>query len=109
MFQIKILHEPKMFYNLLLEKCKQAHERIVLASLYLGTSNLEKNLVSVINQELEQKPNLKVKVLLDSIRGSRGEINSRKMLLPLLQNHENSCQVIVYKDLFKKKILINCF
>ena len=92
-FQIEILHEPHSFYNLLLRQIENANERIVLSSLYLGTGLLEKNLVQVLQKRLQEKPNLKVKILLDCTRGSRGKINSRQMLLPLLKNFENSCKV----------------
>lgn len=38
----------------------------------------------------EMGKEMKVKILLDSFRGSRGEDNSRKMLLPLLRQSPNS-------------------
>lgn len=41
---------------------------------------------------VSRNPNLKVNVLLDYTRGSRGEQNSRTMLLPLLQQSD-SCHV----------------
>lgn len=37
-----------------------------------------------------QNPDLKIKVLLDFTRGSRGEDNSRTMLLPLLNQSKSS-------------------
>lgn len=46
-FQIKIIHEPSVFYSTLVQKCKNARKRITFASLYLGTGKLESNLVSI--------------------------------------------------------------
>lgn len=48
-FQITIIHKPQVFYNTLLEKCKNAKKRITLASLYLGTGILETELVSIFS------------------------------------------------------------
>lgn len=47
LFQIKIIHEPNVFYSVLVQKCKNARKRITFASLYLGTGKLESNLVSL--------------------------------------------------------------
>ncbi|XP_042371483.1 CDP-diacylglycerol--glycerol-3-phosphate 3-phosphatidyltransferase, mitochondrial-like, partial [Plectropomus leopardus] len=43
-----------------------------------------------------QAPDLKVSVLLDYTRGSRGQINSRTMLLPLLQRFTSQMRVSLY-------------
>lgn len=92
--KISVIHEPKHFYDVLLEKCRTAKRRITLASLYLGTGRLEEELVSAIGESLQrQGDSLKVKVLLDFTRGSRGKHNSRRMLLPLMRQFEQSCQV----------------
>lgn len=45
LFQVSILHKPEEFYQTLLDRCKKAQKRIMLASLYLGTGPLEKELV----------------------------------------------------------------
>ena len=39
---------------------------------------------------------LQVHVLLDCIRGSRGKVNSRSMLVPLLQSHQERMRVSLY-------------
>jgi len=44
-FQITVIHEPRIFYNTVVEKCRTAKRRITLASLYLGTGHLEEQLV----------------------------------------------------------------
>ncbi|KAJ8870696.1 hypothetical protein PR048_029721 [Dryococelus australis] len=95
--KIKIIKEPSVFYETLLEKCMSADQRITLASLYLGTGSLEKKLVSALQERLEQTGGrLHVRVLLDHTRGCRGRPNSRHMLLPLLARFKHACQVYLY-------------
>ncbi|PSN31725.1 hypothetical protein C0J52_23186 [Blattella germanica] len=95
--KISIIHEPSTFYNTIMEKCRSAKRRITLASLYLGTGHLEEQLISAIGENLkDSKGQLKVKVLLDYTRGSRGEKNSRFMLLPLVSQYKDLCQVSLY-------------
>lgn len=95
--QVSIITEPCKFYEALLEGCSTARKRITLASLYLGTGTLENSLVTAISENLNRPDaNLRVKVLLDYTRGSRGQKNSRLMLLPLLEKNAESCQVALY-------------
>lgn len=47
-FKITTLKSPSEFYCTLLERCRSAKRRIVIASLYLGIGQLEKELVSRI-------------------------------------------------------------
>lgn len=49
-----------------------------------------------------------IKILLDNLRGSRGEMNSRKMLLPLL-NENPSSQVTFLQTCSCKGIFIYIF
>lgn len=44
----------------------------------------------------EEDRELEVTVLLDFTRGSRGQVNSRTLLLPLLQKFEKSVSVSLY-------------
>lgn len=78
-----VLHEPSQFYEQLKKLTASASKRIVLASLYLGNGELEKDLVSELHAAA--KRNVQIRVLLDYTRGSRGEINSRTLLTPLLK------------------------
>ncbi|KZC05620.1 CDP-diacylglycerol--glycerol-3-phosphate 3-phosphatidyltransferase, mitochondrial [Dufourea novaeangliae] len=96
--KIKIIHEPSIFYSTLLEKCKNATRRITFASLYLGTGRLESDLVQAIGQALTlSNGNVEVKLLLDFMRGSRGKLNSCKMLEPLLNSkYGHCCQIFLY-------------
>ncbi|KAL1438449.1 hypothetical protein MTO96_048062 [Rhipicephalus appendiculatus] len=80
---VTVLHEPSQFYEQLKKLTASASKRIVLASLYLGNGKLEKDLVSELHAAA--KRNVEIRVLLDYTRGSRGEINSRTLLTPLLQ------------------------
>ncbi|CAB0003143.1 unnamed protein product [Nesidiocoris tenuis] len=95
--QVKIIHHPNDFYETLVGECQKAKKRIMLASLYLGTGPLEKKLVEAIQTRLGEKDELEVMVLLDANRGSRGRVNSRTMLLPLLQTSPN-CQRCRFLD-----------
>lgn len=54
--------------------------------------------VNAINEALiSSNGNVEVKILLDFMRGSRGKLNSRKMLEPLLNGkYSHSCQIFLY-------------
>ncbi|KAM9837492.1 CDP-diacylglycerol--glycerol-3-phosphate 3-phosphatidyltransferase, mitochondrial [Aulostomus maculatus] len=99
---IHILSSPDQFYQAIKERIKTAKRRVVLASLYLGTGQLEQDLVDCIQEALQRSqenshsPDLKVSVLLDYTRGSRGRMNSRVMLLPLLQRFGSQMRVSLY-------------
>ncbi|XP_053197653.1 CDP-diacylglycerol--glycerol-3-phosphate 3-phosphatidyltransferase, mitochondrial [Scomber japonicus] len=97
---IHILTSPDQFYQTMKARIKTAKRRVVLASLYLGTGQLEQDLVDCMEEALqhsqENNPDLKVSVLLDYTRGSRGQVNSRTMLLPLLQRFSSQMRVSLY-------------
>ena len=94
---IQVIQDPGEFYNTLNKQARTAQKRIVLASLYLGSGSLEKDLVSSIHDSVRNKENkVSVEVLLDYSRGSRGEINSRTMLLPMLKEYKDQVTVSLY-------------
>ncbi|XP_056153534.1 CDP-diacylglycerol--glycerol-3-phosphate 3-phosphatidyltransferase, mitochondrial isoform X2 [Lampris incognitus] len=99
---IHILTSPDQFYQVMKAHIKTARRRVVMASLYLGTGPLEQDLVDCMEEALERSqedsdaPDLKVSILLDYTRGSRGQINSRTMLLPLLQRFTSQMRVSLY-------------
>ncbi|KAL3176050.1 hypothetical protein MRX96_010756 [Rhipicephalus microplus] len=66
-----VLHEPSQFYEQLKKLTASASKRIVLASLYLGNGELEKDLVSELHAAA--KRNVQIRVLLDYTRGSRAK------------------------------------
>lgn len=71
--------------------------RITLASLYLGNGVLEQKIVdSICNNPEFENGNLKVDVLIDFTRGSRGVNNSRGLLRVLLEKNEGCCEVSLY-------------
>lgn len=94
--QIQVIHEPNHFYETLVQRSAAARERIMLASLYLGTGQLENDFVQTIRQSLKSQSSLKVNVLLDFTRGTRGEVNSKTMLWPLVRDFKDQVQVSLY-------------
>ncbi|XP_048466714.1 CDP-diacylglycerol--glycerol-3-phosphate 3-phosphatidyltransferase, mitochondrial isoform X1 [Rhincodon typus] len=100
--QVKVLSSPSEFYETMKEHIKMAKKRIVMASLYLGTGPLEQELVDCIEETLQRSrdetpiSDLRVSVLLDCTRGSRGKKNSRTMLIPLLKKFPNQVRVSLY-------------
>ncbi|KAH8388297.1 hypothetical protein KR093_003011, partial [Drosophila rubida] len=94
--QIQVLHEPQHFYETLLQRSSQAKKRIVLASLYLGTGQLEHSLVQTLRHRLQAESSLRLNVLLDFTRGTRGVDNSKTMLLPLLREFGEQVQFSLY-------------
>ncbi|KAK3559485.1 hypothetical protein QTP86_013664, partial [Hemibagrus guttatus] len=99
--RIHVLHSPDEFYQAMKARIKTARSRVVIASLYLGTGPLEQDLVDCMEQALKRSQedaaaDLKVSVLLDYTRGSRGKNNSRTMLLPLLQRFPEQMRVSLY-------------
>lgn len=94
---IKILHEPSQFYQKLKECIQKAGKRITLASLYIGTGPLEEELISCLHSALEKSDGkVKAKVLVDFTRGSRGQKNTRTLLLPLLRDFPCDINVALY-------------
>ncbi|CAN9509016.1 unnamed protein product [Ophioblennius macclurei] len=99
---VHILTSPDQFYQTMKARIKTAQRRVVMASLYLGTGQLEQELVDCMEEALQRSqesscsPELKVSVLLDYTRGSRGQVNSRTMLLPLLQRFTSQMRVSLY-------------
>ncbi|CAL9699267.1 unnamed protein product [Knipowitschia caucasica] len=98
--RIHILHSPDQFYQTMKARIRTAQRRVVMASLYLGTGHLEQELVDCMEEALERSEEngsrLKVSVLLDYTRGSRGLENSRTMLLPLLSRFLSQMRVSLY-------------
>ncbi len=86
-----LITEPKDFYDQLCQGIQRSKNRIYLSSLYLGIGHHEQHLVQLMLQQMEKEPNLKIVILLDCLRGTRGNnipkpnTSSTKMLLPLLE------------------------
>ncbi|KAM5306873.1 CDP-diacylglycerol--glycerol-3-phosphate 3-phosphatidyltransferase, mitochondrial isoform 1-T1 [Glossophaga mutica] len=99
---VRVLSSPAEFFELMKGQIKAARRRVVMASLYLGTGPLEQELVDCLESALERSlqaespSDLRVSVLLDFTRGSRGRKNSRTMLLPLLQRFPERVRVSLF-------------
>lgn len=93
--KISVISEPKDFYNTVLEKAGSAKFRILLASLYLGIGELENDLIKSIERNVKDNVSLQVNILLDYTRGTRGKVNSKTMLMPLIQRSKN-CNLSLY-------------
>nr|XP_025039395.1 CDP-diacylglycerol--glycerol-3-phosphate 3-phosphatidyltransferase, mitochondrial isoform X1 [Pelodiscus sinensis] len=99
---IRVLSSPTEFYELMKDQIKAAKQRVVMASLYLGTGLLEQELVDCIEEALERSlqasgsSDFRVSILLDFTRGSRGTTNSRTMLLPLLRRFPEQVRVSLF-------------
>lgn len=92
---VRVLSSPAEFFELMKGQIKAAKRRVVMASLYLGTGPLEQELVDCLERSL-QATDLKVSILLDFTRGSRGQRNSRTMLLPLLRRFPERVRVSLF-------------
>ncbi|KAJ3023718.1 CDP-diacylglycerol--glycerol-3-phosphate 3-phosphatidyltransferase [Thoreauomyces humboldtii] len=91
---VKVLDAPVDFYGALEHGISTAKDRIVLASLYLGTG--EERVVKALQSALERNFDLQVTILFDHFRGTRGKNNSVTMLAPLLAAYPNRIVVSLY-------------
>ncbi|XP_005989149.1 CDP-diacylglycerol--glycerol-3-phosphate 3-phosphatidyltransferase, mitochondrial isoform X2 [Latimeria chalumnae] len=100
--QVTVLYSPLEFYSTMKAQIQTAKRRVVMASLYLGTGPLEQELVECLQNTLETSlqdsmtSDLRISILLDFTRGSRGLKNSRTMLLPLLSKFPDQVRVSLY-------------
>lgn len=89
--QVEILTEPKAFYQKLKTLYGEATQRISIASLYIGTGRLETELVDAIHQNIQRNSDLKVNILIDFTRGTRGkgDDTSKGLLQKLIGGSKN--------------------
>ncbi|UZJ56159.1 hypothetical protein CBS101457_005479 [Exobasidium rhododendri] len=66
---VRLLEEPSHFYKELLAVISRAQERIFIASLYVGKTEIE--LISHLRNALARKPKLQITILVDSLRSTR--------------------------------------
>lgn len=92
---VRIINEPNDFYETLLQRASSAKKRVSLASLYLGTGKLESDLLKAIESNLHDNESLRINILLDYTRGTRGKKNSKAMLMPLIKQSQN-CTLSLY-------------
>ncbi|KAK4142319.1 uncharacterized protein C8A04DRAFT_38423 [Dichotomopilus funicola] len=67
--QIQVLRTPAEFYEALKDKIRGAERRIFLSTLYIGKSELE--LITTLQEALRAKPELRLSILTDALRGTR--------------------------------------
>ena len=70
---VSVLSTPQEFYSELLAQSHSATNRVSLASLYLGTGEMERSLLESLADNYRRKKDLKVRVVLDKNRGTRIE------------------------------------
>lgn len=92
---IRIISEPSDFYDSILRNASAAKYRISFASLYLGIGKMESDLVKAIQANITENNDLKVNILLDFTRGTRGKKNSKTMIMPLVEQSRN-CNLSLY-------------
>ncbi|KAH9215749.1 hypothetical protein DL95DRAFT_445794 [Leptodontidium sp. 2 PMI_412] len=82
--QINIIRSPAEFYETLKCKILGAENRIFLSTLYIGKT--EHELISTLQQALRAKPQLKLSILTDALRGTREspEASCASLLAPLV-------------------------
>ncbi|XP_015793560.1 CDP-diacylglycerol--glycerol-3-phosphate 3-phosphatidyltransferase, mitochondrial isoform X2 [Tetranychus urticae] len=68
---IEILQNPQTFYSKLQKLISQSKKRVILSSLYIGTGELEENLINSLHSRLEETKDLRVSILVDYNRGQR--------------------------------------
>ncbi|GAA5999906.1 CDP-diacylglycerol--glycerol-3-phosphate 3-phosphatidyltransferase [Rhodotorula paludigena] len=66
---VRVLYEPKEFYQTLLDKVRTAQRRIFIASLYVGKE--EKELVAALHDALRRNPALRLTLVVDYLRSTR--------------------------------------
>ncbi|OBT48332.1 hypothetical protein VE00_01185 [Pseudogymnoascus sp. WSF 3629] len=83
--QVKVLRTPSEFYETLKDKIRKAEKHIFLSTLYIGKT--EHELISVLSEALRAKPELKLSVLTDALRGTRETPStcSASLLAPLIE------------------------
>ncbi|KAI6228817.1 CDP-diacylglycerol--glycerol-3-phosphate 3-phosphatidyltransferase [Aphelenchoides fujianensis] len=69
---VRFLRTPDEFYRTLISKTRSAKERIYLAALYLGVGQLERELIDELERALKSNDGLRVHMLFDYLRGTRG-------------------------------------
>uniref|UniRef100_A0AC35GKD4 CDP-diacylglycerol--glycerol-3-phosphate 3-phosphatidyltransferase n=1 Tax=Panagrolaimus sp. PS1159 TaxID=55785 RepID=A0AC35GKD4_9BILA len=87
---VYFIKTPKEFYATLLERIKTSKKRVIFSSLYLGTGDLEVDLINTLKESLESNPDIKISILLDYLRGTRpSPVKSSATLLSTIAEKAN--------------------
>jgi CDP-diacylglycerol--glycerol-3-phosphate 3-phosphatidyltransferase len=94
--QVEIIQNPKEFYATLKQNISTAEKRIFLSSLYIGKTQDE--LIECVAAALRAKPDLKVSILTDALRGTREapSQSSASLLARLMKDHESQVDIRMY-------------
>ncbi|KAK4055148.1 CDP-diacylglycerol--glycerol-3-phosphate 3-phosphatidyltransferase [Microbotryomycetes sp. JL201] len=94
--QVKVLSEPREFYETLLERISTAQQRIFVASLYVGKQ--EDELVQALGSALERNARLSVVVVLDYLRSTREhpKPSSASLIAALAAKYPDRCHLRLY-------------
>ncbi|XP_050684456.1 CDP-diacylglycerol--glycerol-3-phosphate 3-phosphatidyltransferase, mitochondrial [Leptidea sinapis] len=95
--KINVMNDPKQFYDTLCMRFSSAKHRISIASLYIGTGELEKKLLGVTVENVKVTDGLKLNILLDYQRGSRGVVNSRTLFRQFFNGLNDKCTLALYQ------------
>ncbi|KAH9945777.1 CDP-diacylglycerol-glycerol-3-phosphate 3-phosphatidyltransferase [Epithele typhae] len=95
--KVTIMHEPRIFYQNLLNMIRNAKHRLFLSSLYIGHEDVE--LIETIRTSLQEHPTLHVYLHLDLNRSTRpGPDSTARILLPLLEQHPDRVHINLFRS-----------
>lgn len=95
--KINIINDPSKFYDTIYDRFKNAKRRISLASLYIGTGDLEKKLLEVTVHKVKNRKDINFNVLLDYQRGTRGKVNSQILFRQFFNGISDTCHLALYQ------------
>ncbi|KAJ1327317.1 hypothetical protein BSLG_010659 [Batrachochytrium salamandrivorans] len=96
---VSVIDEPIEFRDALKMGIRNAHRRIVLASLYIGAS--ESELIDELHEALKSNGELTLTILVDHFRGSRIESNGHStttLLMPLQRHFPGRVTISLYRS-----------
>ena len=99
--QITFMSSPKQFFDAILSEIDKAQQRILLATLYFGNGELEREMVSKLKNKLQNLPTeqFRMHAHMDYLRGTRdGPLNSSASLFkPLVDSFPSHLTVSLYR------------
>ncbi|KRY33240.1 CDP-diacylglycerol--glycerol-3-phosphate 3-phosphatidyltransferase, mitochondrial [Trichinella spiralis] len=93
---VKIIESPAQFYEQLIVLVSQSRYRVTLCSLYIGTGEMERDLIASLRKAMSANESLKVDILLDFNRARRGNENSCTMLSSLKHDYDYRVNVALF-------------
>jgi CDP-diacylglycerol--glycerol-3-phosphate 3-phosphatidyltransferase len=98
----EVLYSPVQFYERLILLASNARQRVYIATLYVGNSDLEVKLL----EKLSKNDNLDICILLDGLRGNRKGSSSKLSSVEMISTHCPNAKVDaftspLYSGIFK--------